>query len=182
MERLFVVSFPLRVASLLTRKAAIIVIAVETVISFTAGSYVSVTFELVFGNSHCLTHGKLYKTYNTINLVIAKGIGEVFCSVLVAVFPGIIIYKLLAAKEWRETQEGSKSTKETSITVMLVIVAIAFVALRAPYTVAYYLLHYRSNIFSAESLKTATENLNIATNIGYALIVMNYSLNFFLYR
>ena len=66
--------------------------------------------------------------------------------------------------------------------IMLVIVAITFVALRAPYTAAYYLLHYRSNIFSAESLKTATENLNIATNIGYALIVMNYSLNFFLCR
>ena len=186
-ERFLVVTFPLQVASTLTRTSALVIIAVETIICVAAGSYISVIFDiLVFSDSRCVTVLHLYKTYHTINLVISKGIGEIFCSVVVTAFTAAMIYKLFAAKVWRQNQSGdsnikSGSAKDTNITVMLITVAIAFVVLRAPYTVSYYLLHYGDNIFS-DFESAFRDHVHATINFSYTFLVMNYAISFFLYR
>ena len=63
---------------------------------------------------------------------------------------------------------------------MLVVVAAAFVILRAPYTVAWFLLHYQSDLFQPLTYRIA-DQLRVAINITYIFTVTNYASNFFFY-
>ncbi len=185
-ERLLIVCFPLKVASMLTRKVTLIIILVETVVAFALGSYTSVIFTLIFNRSYCLTDLALYSTYNLLSAIISKGFGEIACSIMVLICTTVIIVKLVLARAWRQsTGDGNKkpnSSKDTSITIMLVVVAIAFVVLRAPYTICYYLLHYIHKVFAPENLASARQAVTIGMKFTYTFVVMNYALNFFLYR
>ena len=187
-ERALVVWFPLKVPTIITRRTTTIIIILEVILALALGSYISVIFSTISfwsgGFTICLTQLHLHKTYNVINLVIAKGIGEIFCSVMVCIFTGLIIYKLFSARAWRQRQNigGDLSNKEANISVMLVTIAIAFVVLRLPFTIAYYINHYQDNVFRATSSLNLMRILQMTINFSYILVIMNYSLNFFLYR
>ena len=187
-ERALVVWFPLKIPTLITRKRTIIIIIMEAVLAVVLGSYISIIFSTVSfwpgSPTTCLTQIHLHNTYNIINLVIAKGMGEIFCSVMVCIFTSFIVYKLFSARAWRQEQNiaGHLSNKEANISVMLVTIAIAFVFLRLPFTVAYYINHYQDNVFRVASSIDLMRLLYTTINLSYILVIMNYSLHFFLYR
>jgi hypothetical protein len=70
---------------------------------------------------------------------------------------------------------------EHQLSAMLVGVCVAFVCLRLPYTIAYYIHEYRKELWGS-SLDNATETrLHAAKQITDVIATSNYVVNFFLY-
>ncbi len=189
-ERMFVVCYPLKASSILTVKLASGIIVGETVAAILLGAYGSVYFDLVifFGKTSCLID--FFKdgvAYEYCNLIISKILGEVLTSVIVAVMTGIIIYKLMRSRKERSELSGGKTSgssttaQDRQLTVMLVVVASTFVVLRAPYTIIWYLSHYRNTQPFFPVLPENLRRLSEGLNISYVLYMMNYAINFFLY-
>ncbi len=191
-ERLFVVYYPLKASAVLTVNLAIGIITGEAVAAILLGAYGSILFDQVryFGKPFCLIDFlKDGVAYEYCNLIISKILGEVLTSVAVAVMTGIIIYKLMRSRKQRSELSGGNSkmsgsstaAQDRQLTVMLVVVASTFVVLRAPYTIIWYLSHYRNTQPFFPVLPENLRRLSEGLNISYVLYMMNYAINFFLY-
>ncbi len=189
LERCLLVFRPLKASSTLSVKNARIIIVVETLVALLLGSYGSIIFKIVsFGRNNCLIdfqkHGLVYEYCN---LIISKVLGEVLTSVIVAVITGMIVYKLLRSRQQRTDLQQGKTTgssaagQDRQLTAMLLLVATFFVLLRAPYTVTWYLSHYRTYVPFLVADASTRNKLDLAQNITYPIYMMNYAINFFLF-
>lgn len=70
---------------------------------------------------------------------------------------------------------------EHQLSAMLVGVCIAFVCLRLPYTIAYYLHEYRVALWESSLDKATETRLHAAKQITDIIATSNYVVNFFLY-
>ena len=185
-ERFFVVAYPLKSASLAKTKIADKVIFCEGVICILLGLYGSILFELISitGGPHgmCLPDPTTNRAaiYGYCNLVLTKILGEVVCTILVFVFTILLIRELMRSKRIRENtlqsgggDKASSGNMEAQLTAMLLTLAVAFVVLRVPYTVCWYLGHYGP----WRDSKPVFE----ATQITYVFSTANFTINFFLY-
>ncbi len=112
-------------------------------------------------------------------------IGEVATSLLVAVLTCLILWQLLRLRRNRKSlgagsQQG-QSARDRQLTVILVLVAAAFVVLRAPYTVSWYLSHYSALVPGVRSSPARKRTLGQTLNIVYCVYILNYAVNFFFY-
>ena len=95
----------------------------------------------------CIVYKDSLNFYNNW-LFIFFGMGELLIpSIAVALFTGIIIWKLSVAGAERSRTIGpyrpTKASKESQPTMALLSIAITFVLLRLPYIVAYYINEYK---------------------------------------
>jgi hypothetical protein len=74
----------------------------------------------------------------------------------------------------------SKMSVERQLTIMLIAVAVAFIVLRLPYTITFYLNNFKTSIWPGES-KWFYYNIYAANKIADTLATLNYAINFFLY-
>ncbi|KAK2168707.1 hypothetical protein LSH36_15g20017 [Paralvinella palmiformis] len=112
---------------------------------------------------------------------------------IVCVMTGVIIYFMTHAQQRRmrklssrlavqrqNTTERTKMALEKQLTMMLVMVAIAFLVLRLPYTVTYYMNEYKEEIWPTAS-KWFYYRIYAANKMADTLATLNYAINFFLY-
>jgi hypothetical protein len=82
----------------------------------------------------------------------------------------------------RCTSTGSSVPPERQLTAMLVAVCVAFVCLRLPYTIAYYIYTYRAQLWTTHQL---TPDFDFQTFVAWrftdVIATSNYVVNFFLY-
>ena len=118
-------------------------------------------------------------------LFVFFGMGELLIpSVTVALFTGIIIWKLSVAAAERSRTIGhyrsAKTSKESQPTMALLSIAITFVLLRLPYIVAYYLNEYKEELWDQLS-PTSMFRIYTAYSLTFVLSTLTYSMSFLLF-
>jgi len=82
----------------------------------------------------------------------------------------------------RHSSKTGPQSPELSITITLIAVALAFISLRLPYTIAYYLHEYRTTLWKPGELNdTLRIRLFSAVKMTDVIAISNYFINFFLY-
>ena len=196
--RFVAVVFPLKV-SLLSVETGNIIIVSTCIIATLLGCYGSILFEIVSFfpamGPVCLVEVHNFKYFEYCNLYITKIFGEVIITVVISISTVVIIHSVFLAFKRRRAMSssgvesaatgkhdrdkpkvnGSKPALagELHMTSMLISVALSFILLKAPYTICWYLGHYK--------YITTSLMLHQATNISYTLSVMFHAINFFLY-
>ena len=202
MERFLIVTFPLKAATLCTRKVAKIVIFVTYVVCFALGCFpiISVGLDTWNGQQECLVTNPA--VYHAGNWAVLRVGSLIVPGLTVIVLTCLIILNLSRAKMLRRrTLNEARSTRssramnpgteagnarstnrgvERQLTAMLLAVAIAFIALRIPYTILYYINEYKEELWNpldgyfSHRIYTVTKIADLFANI-------NYAINFFLY-
>ena len=118
-------------------------------------------------------------------LFVFFGMGELLIpSIAVALFTGIIIWKLSIATAERSRTIGpyrsTKSSKESQPTMALLSIAITFVLLRLPYIAAYYINEYKEELWTTMSA-TSRFRIYTAYSLTFVLATLTYSTSFLLF-
>ena len=132
------------------------------------------------------------KGYETWSMAILR-VGSLFLpSAIIVVFTVLILIYLHRAKKLRLAQlegqgQGQLANKKSAasnvdlqLTIMLVSVAIAFIVLRLPYTVTYYLNTYKKELFVPLDI-WLSYRIYLANKVCDMIAISNYAVNFFLY-
>lgn len=191
-ERLITVAFPLKVSSMSTSKRAKIIIIVLFVVGFTLGSYplwtVGLNYYKSVNSTKCVIKDR--NPYDQWSMVVLR-VGTLgLPGLLITVITIITVVILIKASRRRMAQmEGqqsltkvvrknvsvsirSSSPPERQLTATLLAVCIAFICLRLPYTIVYYLF---------EMQKQKTYEMFVANKVTDVVATSNYVVNLFLY-
>ena len=187
-ERLLLVSCPIKHARISTPLRTRLSIGVIYIVgclaaSFTWWSVGSVRFKCV------IVHSVWYDVSSWVSLRIGS---LLLPGIVVCVMTSAIIYFMTQAQRKRnrlsyrhtlqrqQTIVARKLTLEKQLTAMLIAVAVAFVVLRLPYTITYYLYSYRKYIWYDQS-DALVDQIKTADLIADTIATLNYVVNFFLY-
>jgi len=192
-ERMGAVAFPLKISLISTLRRSRVAIFIITVISFGLA-----TFTFWISDIDDVPQCKIARGYNYAydiwNTVILKFGTLVIPGVLLSILTAIIIVLLYRARNKRMSQlavtaQGQVGQRkqhsnlalstETQLTIMLVAVCVAAIALKAPYTIAYYFRQPCFNPYVCETLRDA--QTHVAYRVSDVFNVLNYALNFILY-
>jgi len=193
-ERLIAVALPLEIGHLSTPRRTRIMIACIGLISFVLGSFPFWTLHATI-NPDCgfnMPQCRIYddEAYQAWNTAVVK-----FCTLLI---PGIVIVVLTVAMiallyraryqrkahlnvSQRKQHDGTvrlEVSVETQLTVMLVAVCVSTIALRAPYTIAYY---FRTISWNQKSDPITDVQTYVAYKVTDMVNTVNYAINFILY-
>ena len=189
-ERFITVAYPFKVSQISTPGIAKCVILVIYILSVIFGAYPFWTLGLLpEGNTtYCgYMNNNLYDTWS---MAILR-IGSLFLpSLIIVIFTTLILTCLHLAKIHRSAHfEGQvhvskKSAKlsnmDFQLTAMLISVAIAFLVLRLPYTMSFYLTMYKNDIWVPLDPRVDLQ-IYFANKICDVIAISNYTVNFFLY-
>lgn len=124
--------------------------------------------------------------YATWNVIIMRFGSLLVPAVIIFVLTGIIVYDLLKAKRTRksslnvQTDNSSSSIPlEHHLSTMLIAVALAFLCLQLPYTVAYHLNEFKEEVFTYDA--RLFYEFYCAYKITDVIATLNNASNFFLY-
>ena len=180
-ERFITVNFPLKVSRLSTTKISKVIIVTETLIGLVLATFPFYTVG-VHGFGYCgITDKSVYNIFMWITVYLGD---LILPSIIVCILTGLIILTLFRARSFRRRQaEGQhiKSEREFQLTLTLTFIAIAFVVLRLPYCVAFFLHINREKIFPQPINEYTDYTLWAARDLTGAIAIMNYMVNFFLY-
>ena len=193
-ERLLLVAFPLKHPGWSTPRRTKIMIAAIFVLGFLFGSFVWWSVDVTIESMEiiCGIENKLwYEIGNWTSLRIGS---LLLPGLIVCVLTGIIIYYITRAQKtrerklgsWSQRQEtidstgGGKISVERQLTIMLIAVAVAFIVLRLPYTITFYLNRFKTTLWPDES-DWSYYHIFAANEIADTIVTTNYAINFFLY-
>lgn len=185
-ERYLFVAYPLKSASLRTANWCKIGILLTANASFGLASYAL----FLIGTSEnlpCIIYADKKETFVIVDIIISRCLADVVVGLAIFILTGFMIRSLLKARHAREkTLNGGyyayprRQTRELQITIMLMTIAILFVLMKVPYTLTYYLSFNWNNEWKkivAHQLSGITE----VNDVAGALVIINYSMNFFVY-
>jgi growth hormone secretagogue receptor len=184
-ERFISIWYPLRAAQISTKKNARIIIigtyiicAVLTAFPFWVLGKVEADGEIYCGFYNA-------DVYNRWNWAINRAGSLIIPSGILFITTALIVIKLKQIQKQRsglvnQNQYQKSGSIENQLTLMLIAVSVAFLLLRLPYTICYYLNTYRKHFFHPVSQQLES-SLKTATGITDAIASANYSINFFLY-
>ena len=194
-ERLLLVAFPLKHPGWSTPRRTKIMIAAIFVAGFLFGSFVWWSVDVTIDNMEIIC-GMGNKLWYEIGNWTSLRIGSLLLpGLIVCVLTGIIIYYITRAQKTRERklssrrlqrQEtidstgGGKISVERQLTIMLIAVAVAFIVLRLPYTITFYLNRFKTTLWPDES-DWFYYHIFAANEIADTIATTNYAINFFLY-
>ena len=183
-ERFLSVSFPLKVQSWGLYKISKILMIVYLVGSLAVCSYSIFCSDFVpleDGVNMCteiqkgITAKICYIGETIVNIVLSNMV----CVVLIVTFTVMISIRLFKYKNRRsELGHGGDSGKEFQITLMLVIVATLFLILRIPEMIVFQIVYFFSTL---NMMNPTLNNLYAVYPIFVILLVLNHSINFFIY-
>ena len=185
MERLAAVAFPLRISLISTLRRSRV-----AVISFSLTTFSSWSF-YINSEPQCLTSRTYYKEYQIWITVIIQYGTLIIPGVVIAIITLIIIVLLYRARSKRMSHltvsvQGQRKqhsnvglSTEIQLTIMLVAVCVATTALRAPYTIAYFLRQPCWFRGSCNTLRDA--QTFVVFRVTEVFNVLNYAINFILY-
>jgi hypothetical protein len=190
-ERYITVAYPLRVARISTTKIAKVVIVIIYALCFAFGAYPYWTITINYSTKRNATYcGQKNKTvYEGWTMGVVRT-GSLFLpSAFIFVFTFLVIcYLRRAQKKKRELEvrkklngKGVKKSIDFQLTVMLISVAIAFLVLRLPYTITFYLFNHRKKYMGDNPNQWFLYRLIGANKICDLFYIANYASNFFLY-
>ena len=179
-ERFIMINFPLKVAFISTKKTANIIIVTETVIGAGLAVFPFYTMGVAMFGYCAITKRTVYNVF----MWIVVYVGDLILpSILVCFLTGLIVVTLFRVKATRKSQaEGQKvkSDREFQLTVTLIFISIAFVVLRLPYCIAFF-MHMNRNVIFSDLSEYTDYALWAARDITAAIAIMNNMINFFLY-
>ncbi len=127
--------------------------------------------------------------YNAMNWAVLRVGSLLLPGVIVVVFTVLILKHLYQTRynisidlreEMHPTTLRRKELEERQLTAILLAVALVFLLFRLPYTVAYYLNHFKRDLWG--NLDTDTSDVIFdAYIISQVIATANYAVNFFLY-
>ena len=141
------------------------------------------------GQSRCLVMHHRHMLYNVFTWITLR-CGELLIpSILVGVFTIAITAKLLrGTNRWRSHLSSQQSVifqrivQERQLTGILLTIAMAFVLVRLPYTVFYYINNYKKEWWGGrENYPWIAFYIYAAYSISMCLSTVNYVINFFVY-
>ena len=191
-ERFIIIAFPLKVSSISTLPKARAVIILVVILSFTLGAFPLWTIKqgLHKKQATCMyTNPKEYSMWS--NVVLRFG-QLLIPSFIVFMLTGLIIFYLLKAGNRRRnlqhywqaaggaTQRQTSLCVESQLTMMLLFVAVAFLLLRLPYTLTYYLDYYKKSLWPDMSHYQSYQ-LYVTLKVSDIVATTNYAVNFFVY-
>ena len=189
-ERFITVAYPLRVARISTPTIAKIIIVCVHALCCSLGAYPFWTIGLSSWKNSTICAYTDAHAYEKWSMAILR-IGSLFLpSIVIFVLTVLIIVYLRRAKRRRlqklETHaqlvKYISSKVDLQLTLMLISVSIAFLVLRLPYTVTFYLNAYKYQLWTDPPLDTCTSNrIYLANKICDMIAITNYGVNFFLY-
>lgn len=189
-ERLIAVAWPLKIVDISTPRRVHILIALIAFGSLALGLFPFWTVDRVFEKNGPRCRISNPSAYNLWNDIVIKVCSLVIPCVLITVLTMAIISLLYRARKRRKTclsasiKSRQQSTAvrlismETQMTIMLVAVCVSTAALRAPYTIAYYI---RSNIWYTRRSSETEITSYFASRSTDLINVINYAVNFILY-
>ena len=146
----------------------------------------------------CYASNEHSTLFFVLDLVIVRGVGELFIGVCIMIFTVLCINVLHKANKIRKNgiQEQSSlcsscgnqtnrvhkknyKSRESQITKMLLMLAVMFLIFKVPYTLFYY---FKKIYFEKERRVSSMEDLvGKVKNISQTLALINYAFNFFVY-
>lgn len=193
-ERLIAVALPLRIGHLSTPRRTKVMIACIGLVSCVLGSFAFWTMHSAISQPcdfvmlQCvLSDSKAYAAWNT---AVVKLSTVLIPGILIVILTIAIIALLHRARKKRKAQlnvsqkkhrQGSARLEvsvETQLTIMLVAVCVSTIALRTPYSIAYY---YRSSSWAARVGPVKDMQTYVAYRITNLINTVNYAINFILY-
>ena len=184
-ERFITVAYPLRVARISTPLSAKITIICIYITCCSLGAYPFWTIGLISwkNSTYCgFTDPVAYETWSMVVLRIGS---LLLPSIIIFVFTILLLVYLRKARKKRLSQLISEHARQSynvdfQLTVMLISVATAFLLLRLPYTISFYLNEYKEEIWSPID-PWFKYRIYQANKICDLLAISNYAVNFFLY-
>ena len=188
-ERCLTIALPLKVASLSTTTSTKAVIGGVFTVGFALTLFpiwtVGLLYDEDFKSNFCSYFDKGIGYDMWLTVVVRMGSVIVPCC-LVFVLTGIILYFLYRAKarrrhhmEGQNVLASSTHSMERQLTASLLAVAMAFLVLRLPYIVTYYLKEYQ--MVNMRRNNELSKTLYIVNKVADVLSIVNYDVNFFLY-
>ncbi len=187
LERLLSVRMPLQVSRLSTVTTAKVVIVTIYVTSAAAMSFPFWTVGLLPSEqmNRCQMTNK--KAYDIMNWIFLRVGSLLLPGALMVILTALLVFYLLRAHSERtrrlsvRRQEAPGSLPlEKQLSYMLLAVATAFVLLRLPYTIAFYINAYKEETWDNLSKALSTQ-IYSAYRICDVIATSNYAINFFLY-
>src|SRR6218665_650366 len=188
MERMAAVAFPLRISLISTLRRSRVSIFIIAVISFSLAAFSFWSFTISGAPQCVIANDASYQIWNTVILKLGT---LVIPGVLLAILTVIIVVLLYRARNKRKSQlavtvrsqrkkcSNPGLSTEIQLTIMLVAVCVATIALRAPYTIAYY---YPQPCWGSPPCKTLRDAQTfVAYRVTEVFNVINYAINFILY-
>ena len=176
LERFAAIWFPIHSKRFLTVKVAYVCI---TIIVVTITAYNSVNIHLAWNikNNHCRsTDQELDQKFN----MYAAVLSSLTPLLLILVLNPLIIIKLCQHKRQSQSLSSTHQIAHQKVATMLLTVVIAFIVLFVPGTVAYIAAYLMGeDLFNSDYLPTV--HLYIMSHIAKISMMINSSVNFFLY-
>ena len=192
-ERLLLVACPLKHPRISTPYKTRMTIGITFVACFLLASFPLWSVGIRFANMEIYCGIEDHVWYEVGSWICLRIGSLLLPGLIVCVMTSVIIYYLTHAQQRRirklssrlavkrqNTTERNKMALEKQLTMMLLMVAIAFVVLRLPYTVTYYLNEYKEEIWPTAS-KWFYYRVYAANKVADTLATTNYAINFFLY-
>ncbi|KAK2145882.1 hypothetical protein LSH36_650g02034 [Paralvinella palmiformis] len=195
-ERFVIVAFPLKAMTSCTRKVAGTTIAVVYLVCFALGCFpvLSIGLDKWAGEIQCLITDHAW--YERGSWLVLRVGSLLLPGIIVIVLTVLIVVNLARAKVVRrrtlnEERVGTsaaaraqrwptRSSIESQLTAMLLAVALAFIILRLPYTILYYVNEYKSKLWRPLD-RFFSYRIYVATKVTDLFAATNYAVNFFLY-
>ncbi len=188
-ERFVTISYPLKVIRVSTATTARIVVGTIGVLSAVLASFPAWTLKIIpyKGCPKCQIGNEA--VYNAMNWAILRVGSLMLPGAIILVFTVLIFKHLVQSRSERSTALSEEKfptavrrgmSVERQLTSMLLAVAIAFLLLRLPYTIAYYINHYKTDLWTKLDSYTRA-SLYHANRICDVIATSNYAINFFLY-
>ena len=192
-ERLLLVACPLKHPRISTPHKTRMTIAAMFVVCFLFGSFPLWSVGIRLGNMEIVC-GIEHRVWYEVGSWICLRIGSLLLpGIIICSMTSVIIYYLTHAQKRRDrklsarrtmqrqdTLEKNRLSVEKQLTIMLIAVAIAFLVLRLPYTVTFYLNTFKYSLWPNES-KWFYYRIYAANKMADTLATLNYAINFFLY-
>ena len=184
-ERFITVAYPLRVARISTPFSAKITILCIYIVCSALGSFPFWTIGIKSwkNSTYCgFTDPVAYETWSMVVLRVGS---LILPSAIIFIFTILLVIYLHRARQRRLSQLVSNQVKvshnvDFQLTVMLISVAVAFLLLRLPYTISFYLNEYKEEIWKPID-PWFKYKIYRANKICDLVAISNYAVNFFLY-
>lgn len=184
MERYLFIAHPLKSTRLLTRSATRLTIFISFLASLGLSSYALYTVEMD-KNRQCKIIDDFKVAFRIWDLVISRVLADAVTGFTLAVFTVMILHTLVKVRRQRETMlpdiitegRGHISSRDIYLTSTLTLIAVSFLVLKLPYTIAWYVRDYKKRV----PRQSDDILLNNVVDITYILAVLSYAINLFLY-
>ena len=187
-ERFITVAYPLKVSWISTPKIAKIMIFCIYLTCSCLGAFPFWTIGLQPWKNSTYCGFSNMESYETWSMAILRA-GSLFLpSAIIFVFTTLLLVFLQRARKERQThlqaQMGGHGKQPPNVdfqlTIMLISVAVAFLLLRLPYTISFYLNEYKEEIWQPID-PWFKYRIYRANKICDLIAISNYTTNFFLY-